>query len=84
MASPLTPAVRFATEASFPTFRKDVGSGQSTLQLDSKETVVIESSAEFFQYDMPGSQYGSRADFVLIHDVDGQPMILSIGTDKVT
>jgi len=83
MASPLTPAVRLQTNAPFPSFCKDED-GKTALSLDPNKKITLESSAEYMHFDMPGSKYGTSADSILLHDLEGQPMVLSIGTDKVS
>jgi hypothetical protein len=83
MASPLTPAVQLRTNAPFPIFRTEEGSEKPSLRPSPNEKIHIESCAEYMQFDIPGSKYGDSADFILLHDLEGQPMILSIGTDKV-
>jgi hypothetical protein len=80
----LTPSVQLPTNAPFPVYIQDESSDQQVLQPSPDEKIIIESCAEFMSFDMPGSKYGTSADFVLLHDLVGQPMVLSIGTDKVS
>lgn len=83
MTTPLTPTVRIQTQAPFPVVRKDEETGVVTFTSKADEKVVIQSSAELMHYDIPGSKYQSSSNFVLLHDADGQPVVLSIGTDSV-
>jgi hypothetical protein len=84
MASPLTPSVRLQTNAPFPVIQKGAKDGELVVVSDPKAKIVIESSAEYMQYDIPGSKYQSSSNFFLLHDSEGQPLILSIGTDRVS
>jgi len=83
MANPLTPAVRLQTRAPFPIFRKNIESGKTELSVDATTPIVIESSAELLDYSIPGSKYGTSGDLLFLHDAEGQPLVISIGTDKV-
>lgn len=81
--SSLTPAVRFDTNAPFPTYARDKETGQMVLEDSPKRKIVVESCAEFMDYSLPGSKFGASGDFTLFHDIEGQPLVLSLSTQKV-
>ncbi|CAM1505029.1 Fc.00g106660.m01.CDS01 [Cosmosporella sp. VM-42] len=80
--SSLTPAVRLESTAPFPQYCRDEATGKPVMRPSATERIVIESNAELMDYSIPGSKYGTTSNFVLLHDLQGQPMVLSIGTDK--
>jgi hypothetical protein len=83
MVLPLTPATRLETLAPFPNFIKNDSTGLLELQPGRDGQIVIDSCAEFMEYHVPGTKFSATKDFVLLHDKEGQPMVLSIGNDLV-
>ena len=83
MASPLTPRTRLQTNAPYLSFTKDKETGLSVLLPDPSKKITIESCAEFLDYQFLGSRFGTGAGFRILHDLDGQIVVLSVGTDKV-
>ncbi|KAF5647296.1 putative RNA-directed DNA polymerase from transposon X-element [Fusarium sp. NRRL 52700] len=71
------------TNASFLVYRHNGDTGKAELWSSEHEKISIKSSAELMHFDIPGSRFGTTCNFVLLHDVEGQSMVLSIGTDKV-
>ncbi|KAG5753245.1 hypothetical protein H9Q70_004091 [Fusarium xylarioides] len=78
----LTPSVRMQTDASFPVYHQNGDTGKTELVSSEHEKISIESSAELMHFDIPGSRFGTTCNFVLLHDLEGQSMVLSIGTNK--
>ncbi|KAF3228759.1 hypothetical protein TWF106_006279 [Orbilia oligospora] len=82
MVHNFTPATRLVTKAAFPVFVKDEATGESKFQPHPSQKIVIQSSAELLDYHVKGSKFESRADICLVHDLKGQPVVVSIGTTK--
>ncbi|EHK96089.1 hypothetical protein M7I_8224 [Glarea lozoyensis 74030] len=76
----MSPTIRFKTNVAFPVFRK--GSGIPSIEKSTSEKIFIESCAEFLDQHVSGSTLGTKAQSKLIHDLNGQPMVLSIGSDQ--
>ncbi len=70
------------TNVAFPVYAK--GTQSPTLQPSSSDKVIIESCADFLDQHVSGSRFGTKTDSKLVHDMNGQPMVLSIGSDQVS
>jgi hypothetical protein len=81
--SRLTPSVRFKTTAPFPIYVRNKDTGEMALQDSPKRKIIIDSCSELMDYSFPGSKYSTSSNFTLLHDLAGQPMVLSVGSDKV-
>ena len=51
---------------------------------DEKQKIVLQSISEFCDHHVKGSFFDTDSQVVLLHDRNGQPMIFTIGTNKVT
>ena len=78
----LTPSIQFHTK-SFFVFPDQDEKGNVFLNADPTKHVIIESCSELMQYNFLGSTFSADGAIRYIHDSQGQPMVFSIGTDKV-
>ena len=89
-AKGLTPPLTFNTNVPFlrpdkVKLTNEDGTSREGLKLveDQKQGIVLQSISEFSDYHVKGSFFDSDSQVVLLHDGKGQPMIFTVGTNKV-
>lgn len=83
----LAPVITFPTQAPFPkiTFVKEDGSDEAVPRTisDDKEKVHVHLCSEFLQHVLPATAFQASRQLGFVLDAAGQPMVVSIGADKV-
>ena len=85
--SSLTPIIEVPTEVPFPVLGQTAdadGNTQTIIQSSDTAKITLNVCSEFVQHTAPVSTFGSGQILRLAHDLSGQPIVFSLGTDGVS